>query len=88
MGAFDITGLVKSSTRVVPKLYSFSMPGIPRYDGWTKIGYTEQARVEDRIRQETQTAGIPWKLEWQGTAVYDDGSGDSFHDSEIGRAHV
>ena len=83
MGAFDITGLVKSSTRVVPKLYSFSMPGIPRYDGWTKIGYTEQARVEDRIRQETQTAGIPWKLEWQGTAVYDDGSGDSFHDSDF-----
>jgi len=82
MGTRNITGLVKSSSRVVPEIYAYTTPEIARHDGWTKIGYTEQA-VDVRIGQQTHTADVEWKLEWHGNAVYDDGSGDTFRDTDF-----
>ncbi len=82
MGAQDITGLVKSSSRVVPEIYAYTTPEIARHDGWTKIGYTEQD-VGTRIAQQTHTADVVYELEWRGNAVYDDGSGDTFRDTDF-----
>lgn len=82
MGARDITGLVKSSSRVVPEIYAYTTPEIARHDGWTKIGYTEQD-VGTRIAQQTHTADVVYELEWRGNAVYDDGSGDTFRDTDF-----
>lgn len=57
-------------TEVVPKIYAYTTPEIRRHDGWTKIGYTEQADVVKRIEQQTKTADIEFNLEWQGVARY------------------
>ena len=70
---------INTSKKVVPMCYAYTTPEIARHHGWTKIGFTEQD-VETRIRQQTQTADIKYKLEWMGTAIYDDGTGDTFRD--------
>lgn len=78
----SIRDIIKTTQRVVPTIYAYSTPEIARHDGWTKIGYTEQD-VEKRINQQTHTADIEWKKEWQGNAIYDDGSGEIFTDKDF-----
>lgn len=73
---------IKTAERVVPMIYCYSTPGIKYHDGYVKIGYTEQD-VDTRINQQTHTAGIKAKKEWQGTAIFDDGSGDMFKDTDF-----
>lgn len=73
---------IKTASTVVPMIYAYTTPGVTYHDGWTKIGYTEQ-NVETRIRQQTHTAAIRWKLEWKGSAIFDDGSGAVFRDSDF-----
>ncbi len=74
---------IQSFSRVVPMIYAYNTPGIPYHDGWTKIGYTEKQTVSQRIRQQTQTAGIRWELAWQDNAMYKDGSGFYFTDHDF-----
>lgn len=74
---------IKTAKKIEPKCYAYTTPEIARHDGWTKIGYTEQDNVEARIKQQTQTADIKFKLEWQDLAIYQDGSGDSFKDKDF-----
>ena len=50
---------LKTANHVVPMIYAYTTPEIVKHNGWTKIGYTEQDDVEDRIRQQLQTAHIP-----------------------------
>lgn len=71
---------LKTTNKVVPMIYAYTTPEIKRHDGWTKIGYTEQD-VGQRLKQQAHTIDVEYKLEWKGTAIYDDGSGDRFHDS-------
>ena len=73
---------IKSTKPVVPMIYAYTTPGITYHDGYIKIGYTEQ-NVDDRIYQQTHTAGVKAKKEWQGNAVFDDGSGETFKDHEF-----
>lgn len=73
---------LNTAERVVPMIYAYTTPEIRRHDGWTKIGYTEQD-VDKRLDQQMHTADVEYKLEWKGTAIYDDGSGDVFHDSDF-----
>ncbi|MBQ2822186.1 MAG: DEAD/DEAH box helicase family protein [Thermoguttaceae bacterium] len=73
---------IRTFQRAVPMIYAYTTPEIRRHDGWTKIGYTEQD-VEKRIRQQTQTADVIFEKQWQGTAIFDDGSGDSFRDTDF-----
>lgn len=74
---------IKTAKKIEPKCYAYTTPEIARHNGWTKIGYTEQDNVEARIKQQTQTADIKFKLEWQDLAIYQDGSGDSFKDKDF-----
>ena len=75
---------IKTTKPVVPMIYAYTTPGITYHDGYIKIGKTEQD-VDKRIRQQTHTAGIKVKKEWWGTAIYDDGSGDTFIDKDFHR---
>lgn len=74
---------IQTSTRVIPMIYAYSTPDVPKHNGWVKIGYTEKQDVDSRIKQQTHTADIDYKIEWKGNASYDDGSGDVFHDSDF-----
>ena len=73
---------IKTAQAVVPMLYGYTTPEIKRHDGWTKIGYTER-NVEDRIREQVNTADVEWKLEWKGNAIYEDGSAEFFTDKDF-----
>ena len=73
---------IKTSEKVIPMIYAYTTPGVTYHDGYIKVGYTEQD-VDDRIKEQTHTAGIMPKKEWQGTAIFDDGSGDSFTDKPL-----
>ena len=73
---------INTTKHIIPMIYAYTTPEIKRHEGWTKIGYTEQD-VDTRIKQQTHTADIEYKKEWQGTAIYDDGSGDTFKDTDF-----
>lgn len=70
---------IKTAKPIVPMIYAYTTPGISYHDGYIKIGYTEQ-NVDTRIYQQTHTAGIKADKQWEGTAIYDDGSGIHFDD--------
>lgn len=74
---------IKTAKQIEPKCYAYTTPEIKRHDGWTKIGYTEQDDVNARIKQQTQTADIKFKLEWEKRAIYEDGTGDAFKDKDF-----
>ena len=75
---------IKTTKPAVPMIYAYTTPEIHRHDGWTKIGYTEQD-VGKRLSQQTHTADVQYKMEWQLPAVYEDGSGETFRDSDFHR---
>ncbi|MCD7855422.1 MAG: DEAD/DEAH box helicase family protein [Clostridiales bacterium] len=73
---------LETSRQIVPMIYCYSTPEIERHNGWVKIGYTEQT-VEKRLKQQTHTADVIFKEEWRGNAVFDDGSGEIFKDTDF-----
>ena len=81
MSFTDISKLVNTSHPVLPQIYAYTTPEIARHDGWTKIGYTEQ-NVDTRLKQQTHTADVEYKLEWHGNATYED-TGETFHDTDF-----
>jgi len=72
---------VKTSQAVSPMIYAYTTPGVVYHDGWTKIGYTERD-VDTRIKEQTQTANIIAKKEWQDIAIFSDGK-TRFTDKEF-----
>ncbi|MCF0248442.1 MAG: DEAD/DEAH box helicase family protein [Synergistes sp.] len=74
---------IKTVEKIEPMIYSFSLPEVPSFDGWTKIGYTERQSVEGRVRQQSHTVGVTPKIEWSGSAFFDDGSGLTFTDHDL-----
>ena len=73
---------INTAKKVVPMIYAYTTPDIPKHDGWIKIGYTEQ-EVEKRLKQQTHTADIDYKVEWKGNAIFEDGTGEIFHDTDF-----
>ena len=63
---------IKTSEKVAPMIYAYTTPGVVYHDGWTKIGYTERD-VDQRIKEQTQTADIKAQKEWQDLAIFADG---------------
>lgn len=74
---------LQTSQRVIPMCYAYSTPEIKRHDGWVKIGYTEKQDVSERIRQQTHTADVLAVEEWRGNAIFEDGSGEYFKDTDF-----
>ena len=73
---------IQTTRTAMPRCYCYSTPTITDHDGWVKIGYTEQDDVEDRIRQQLQTAHISHRTEWSDVAVFADGR-TYFRDSDF-----
>ncbi len=76
---------VKPFRPIRPTIYCYSTPGVSYHDGWVKIGYTERQTAEDRVAQQTNTAGIRAKIEWQEAAHFKGVSGGWFTDREFHR---
>ncbi|WP_281714530.1 DEAD/DEAH box helicase family protein [Allobaculum stercoricanis] len=76
---------IKTAEQIIPMCYAYSTPEIKRHDGWVKIGYTDKQDVSTRIKQQTHTSDTLAVEEWRGMAVFDDGSGEIFHDTDFHR---
>ena len=74
---------IEPFAKIVPMIYAYTTPGVAYHEGWTKIGYTEKQTVEERIAQQTHTAGIKHHTEWSREARYSDGSGEYFTDHDF-----
>lgn len=77
------TPKINTSQKVMPMIYAYATPEVERHNGWTKIGYTEQQSVEERIKQQAHTINVKTQLLWKGNAVYEDGSGETFTDADF-----
>lgn len=60
---------INTATKVTPQCYAYTTPGVPKHDGWTKIGFTERD-VETRINEQTHTVGVDHKTWWHMRAAY------------------
>ena len=74
---------IQTTQRVIPMIYAYTTPEIASHAGWTKIGYTDRQSVEDRVFQQGHTVDVAQKIEWKGSAVFDDGSGETFTDHDF-----
>ena len=61
--------LIKTSEEISPKIYAYTTTHVTTKDGGIKIGYTER-QVEQRIKEQTHTAGIEPSILWQQEARY------------------
>ncbi|MDI9205737.1 DEAD/DEAH box helicase family protein [Ligilactobacillus saerimneri] len=77
------TPKIKSFKQIIPMIYAYTTPNDSSHQGWTKIGYTESQSVEDRVKQQTHTADVKFKILWKGNARYQDGTDEAFTDHEF-----
>jgi type II restriction enzyme len=68
---------------VVPLIYSWRTPDVPKYSGWEKIGYTEQAAAELRIAQQASQMSITKETVWERRAMFMTAEGGRFTDAEF-----
>ena len=78
--------VIKSFKKVYPQIYAFELPNRKEYIGSQKIGYTERALVDDRIKEQVKTAAIneQYNKLWSSPAFFKDGE-ESFKDKAFHR---
>ena len=74
---------ISTFREVVPYIYSWTTPDIPKYDGWEKIGYTEQESAEKRISQQASQLNITKVKVWAYKAAFMTEGGGTFRDSDL-----
>lgn len=74
---------IRTYREITPFIYSWSTPDIPKYAGWEKIGYTEQASPDTRINQQASQLGIEKIRNWVYRAIFLSESGGRFTDREF-----
>ncbi|MCK6067617.1 MULTISPECIES: DEAD/DEAH box helicase family protein [Microbacterium] len=74
---------INTFREVVPYIYSWTTPDIPKYDGWEKIGYTEQESAEKRISQQASQLNITKVKRWAYRATFITEDGGTFRDSDF-----
>ena len=74
---------ISTYREITPLIYSWGTPDIPKYDGWEKIGYTEQASADVRIGQQASQLGIAKVKHWALRAQFMTESGGRFTDHDF-----
>ena len=74
---------ISTFREVVPYIYSWTTPDIPKYDGWEKIGYTEQESADKRISQQANQLSIAKVKRWAYRAAFITEDGGTFRDSDF-----
>ncbi|CAL4860332.1 DEAD/DEAH box helicase family protein [Microbacterium sp. MM2322] len=74
---------ISTFREVVPYIYSWTTPDIPKYDGWEKIGYTEQESADKRIAQQASQLNIAKVKQWAYRAAFITEDGGTFRDSDF-----
>lgn len=62
-----------------PTIYAYEFIGVTSHNGYIKIGYTVRD-VETRVKEQTHTAAVPYRILGQWPAMRNDGSVFTDHD--------
>lgn len=74
---------ISTYREITPLIYSWRTPDIPKYEGWEKIGYTEQGSAEIRIKQQASQLSVSQILVWSRRAVFTSEAGGWFTDKDF-----
>lgn len=69
---------------IVAKIYAYTKPDVPYHKDFLKIGYTERD-VAERIKEQTQTSGTKFKIEWSEIAPFDEKTNRQLKDTDFHR---
>lgn len=65
-----------------PKIYAYEFIGVDSHKGHIKVGYTERD-VETRIKEQTHTTAVPYRILGTWSAMKNDGSCFTDHDVHV-----
>lgn len=74
---------ISTFREITPLIYSWTTPDIPKYDGWEKIGYTEQVTADARIAQQASQLSVEKKKRWVRRALFTSEAGGRFTDTDF-----
>ena len=74
---------ISAFREITPVIYSWRTPDIPKYDGWEKIGYTEQESADTRIAQQASQLSVEKRKVWSRRALYTSETGGRFTDKDF-----
>lgn len=74
---------IRTFREIKPVIYSWKTPDIPKYDGWEKIGYTEQESADVRIAQQASQLSVEKQRVWSRRAVFTSETGGHFTDRDF-----
>ena len=49
---------INTTKEIFPQIYAYTLPTIMEKKGWIKIGYTKRKDVDQRIKEQTNTAAM------------------------------
>ncbi|MDX3848833.1 hypothetical protein, partial [Streptomyces europaeiscabiei] len=74
---------INTFREITPLIYSWRTPDVPRYEGWEKIGYTEQASADLRISQQASQMYVEKEKVWARRALFTSEAGGRFTDHDF-----
>ena len=74
---------ISTFREVIPLIYSWTTSDVPKYEGWEKIGYTEQATADARIDQQASQMSIQKTKVWAQRAIFTSEAGGRFTDKDF-----
>jgi type II restriction enzyme len=74
---------INTYREITPLIYSWSTPDIPKYEGWEKIGYTEQDSAATRIKQQASQLSVAKIQNWSRRAFFTSEAGGTFKDGDF-----
>lgn len=74
---------ISTFREITPLIYSWRTPDISKYDGWEKIGYTEQESADARIAQQASQLSVEKQKVWSRRALFTSEAGGRFTDKHF-----
>lgn len=74
---------IETFREITPLIYSWTTPDVPKYDGWEKIGYTEQESADRRIAQQASQMSVEKRKLWSRRALFTSEAGGRFTDKDF-----
>lgn len=74
---------IRTFREITPLVYSWTTPDIPKYEGWEKIGYTEQESADTRIAEQASQLSVEKVKLWSRRALFTSEAGGTFTDKDF-----
>ena len=74
---------ISTFREIIPLIYSWRTPDVPKYLGWEKVGYTEQDSADKRIAQQASQMSITKEKVWAQRALFTSETGGRFTDKDF-----